>query len=722
MGLAVAKPATASAYQRRLDALHRTKLHHTAVKRQAGPRDVDDWGQIPLEGRPFTFVPQTDHPRGHVLGPRDCGRNFRRFLAACPTYVDPNSSLLGGYYLTFSPTGWDPECRWDHLVADQERYGIIHGIASTQHFLSDAQIGLDLGWGGILAKIDHHRAINRSEEQQAYYDGLTQFILGVQEWIGAHVAAARQQAATQTDPALRDNLLEMAQLNEAIVAAPPATFRQALQWLAWYQMAKRVYIGGGPIGRIDRLLWPFYRREHSAGTLGDDEAIYHLACFLLKDSAYLQVGGVDERGRDATNALSFLVLEAAHRIQIPANIAVMVHDAMDPALMRRAVELLLDDKMGIPRFAGMDAVIDGFVRRGFPPEAARQRVQAGCHWFCVPGREYGFCDVIKINFAKVFLAALDEMMAAQRPRSVDHLWDLFVKHLGRAIDVVAQGIDIHMENQHRFYPELALSVLCHGPIEKGVDASHGSLEFTNIGVDGAALATAADSFAAIEQRIEQERSVTWDDLRRALKSNWEGEQRIRRLMLGAQGFGRGAIGDTWAHRIARRFGHLVVEKPTPAGRLMSPGLFSWASTIPMGRQTPATPDGRFDGQPISFGANPNAGLLHGGAVSPTAAATAIAAVQCGYGNPAPFQFDVDPGPVVDDQAVAQFDALIRTHFRLGGTLINANVLNRQMVLDACRDPAKYPDLVVRVTGFSAYFASLSDEFRKLVQERILSGG
>jgi formate C-acetyltransferase len=76
--------------------------------------------------------------------------------------------------------------------------------------------------------------------------------------------------------------------------------------------------------------------------------------------------------------------------------------------------------------------------------------------------------------------------------------------------------------------------------------------------------------------------------------------------------------------------------------------------------------------------------------------------------------------VTDAEGLAAIEALMLTHFRLGGTLINANVLDRQTVLDACRHPDRYPDLVVRVTGFSAYFASLSAEFRKLVYERIVA--
>jgi formate C-acetyltransferase len=722
---AAAQPPRAAgtgACQARLEALRRTKLRHTAVKRQQGPRDVDDWGQVPLEGRALAFTPRTDRSDGRVAGPLGCARNFRAFLNACPTYVDADSSLLGGYYVTFDPyvAGWDAQGLWGHLAAEQDKYGIVHGIGATQHFLPDVEVGLGLGFGGLLAKIDRYRAVNRGAQQQEYYHALTEFVRGVQEWIARHGADACAAAAGETDAARRANLLEMAELNKRLVAAPPATFREACQWLAWYQMAKRAYIGGGSIGRIDRLLHPYYVRDRQAGRLGDEEATLHLACFLLKDSSYVQVGGVDEQGRDVCNPVSLLVLEAASRVAIPANIAVMVHDAMDPALMRRAVELLLAGRMGIPRFAGLEAVVDGFVRRGFPLEAARQRVQAGCHWFCLPGREYSFCDVIKINFAKVLLAALDELLPDAASASVQRLWELFVRHLRRAVAVTAEGIDIHMAHQHRLYPELALSLLCHGPIEKGVDASHGSLEFTNIGVDGAALATAADSLAAIEQRVQREGAVSWAQLHRCLRDNWAGQDSARRLMRTVGGFGRGATpGLQWAQRISREFAEMVTASPTPAGHRMSPGLFSWASTVSMGRQTGATPDGRGAGEPISFGANPNPGRLHGGAMSPTAVSSAVAAVQCGYGNPAPLQLDVDIASGIDDEAVAKFEALIRTHFRLGGTLINANVLDKQTIEDACRHPENHGDLIVRVTGFSAYFASLSDDFRRLVCERIV---
>ncbi len=179
----------------------------------------------------------------------------------------------------------------------------------------------------------------------------------------------------------------------------------------------------------------------------------------------------------------------------------------------------------------------------------------------------------------------------------------------------------------------------------------------------------------------------------------------------------GTLGDAYATRITETFTELVKEAPTPEGRNMIPGLFSWANTIPMGKSVGATPNGRRAGDPISHGANPDPGYRKDGA--PTAMAVAIANSQPGWGNTAPMQMELDPALSKDEGGIESVANLIKTHFDLGGTQINLNVLDKQKVLEAHKDPSKYPDLIVRVTGFSAYFASLSPEFRQLVVDRIL---
>ncbi len=104
------------------------------------------------------------------------------------------------------------------------------------------------------------------------------------------------------------------------------------------------------------------------------------------------------------------------------------------------------------------------------------------------------------------------VIGGDAPPTVEGLWQRFDSHLRSAIAVTAEGLAFHLEHMHEVFPELVLDLLCYGPLEKGLDASHGGVEIYNIGIDGAALATVADSMAAIEQRVEKEGRISWREL------------------------------------------------------------------------------------------------------------------------------------------------------------------------------------------------------------------
>ena len=746
-------------FDQRIEMLRREK-HAQTVEKQAliGSMDHDDWALVlpPPErrkivkttsssGMPITdclidgFEIEPNHPSDGFFGPRAVGHNYRRLLESHPVYIDSSSSLAGAYmvnFMSYRKPHWNPDLSFADLHETQHKYQLGAGIGATQHFCQDLALGLELGWGGILKKIRHYRQVNTARERlpvmagfsvpepdlvAEFYDGLEDVVLGTQDWIRRHVQAAREMAAQEGCEPVQQNLLEIAEINEWLVSEPPRTFREACQWILWFQLLARMYNGSGSLGRLDLLLTPFYERDVEAGILGEEEAVFHVACLLLRDTAYIQLGGPAADGHDVTNPVSYVVLEAAHRLKIPANVAVCVGRDVDPGLLRRGVEIMFEDKTGIPKYLGSDSVVEGFARNGFAVELARERAYAGCHWYGIPGREYTIMDCVKINLGVVFDIALREMMAAPGVSpSMDELWSIFVVHLKAAVAGIAQGLDVHLEHMHTVFPELVMDLCCHGPIERGLDASHGGVEFYNMCLDGAALATVADSFAALEQRVEVEKRLTWSEMLSMLDSDWAGSEgeRARLMMTNISRYGSGGSrADEYARRVAQTFTDLVQAHPTPAGFNMIPGLFSWANTIPMGRNLGATPNGRHAGDPISHGVNPDPGFRKDGA--PTAMATAIASVQPGYGNTAPMQIELDPALSRDEGGVENIANLIRTHFDLGGTQINMNVMDADQVLEAHQDPDKYPDLVVRVTGFSAYFASLSPEFRQLVVDRII---
>ena len=711
-------------YPARLEHLRKRKEAQTQEKlRRLGYMNEDDYGMV-LPPEEFTWQPKPNHANGSFYGLKGWADSFCDLMECHPIYVDPMDALAGRYMVLLNrmrKCNWPPEFDYAELKPDQERYGIISGIGNDAHFAPDYRIGLKLGWGGLLAKVRKYRAEHDANKAE-FFGAEERVIQAVQNWIRRTVAAIEAAEASESDPALKANLREMAEANCWLIEGAPRTLREAGQWIAWFNMASRTYNRDGAGGQLDELLRPYYERDRREGRIDDEDAIFLLACLLLNDPHYYQLGGPAPDGRDQASAVSFLILEAGHRLKSTCNLTIRVHDELDPRLMRKGVECLIEDRKAWPRFSGDKALVEGFMRNGYSAELARQRIAVGCNWMALPGLEYTMNDTVKINVAKVFTVAFDEMMAEEPCPSIAALWRRFDDHLRRAVLCTARGIDVQLDHQHLNEPELLLNLLTHGPIERGLNVTNGGVDLYNMCIDGAGLANVADSLAAIECRIEKERRITWQELAERLRDNYQGVdgERVRLMMRSAPHYGEGdSSGDRWALQVSRLLTRLITEKPTPGGRRMIPGWFSWADTLRLGHQVGATPDGRRAGEPIAHGANPRPGFRDDGAA--TAMVKAIAAVQPGYGNTAPIQLELDPCIAQSDDAVDTISRLITTHFALGGTLFNINIVDAQQVLAAHKDPSQFPDLVVRVTGFTAYFANLSPEFRQLVVDRLVCG-
>lgn len=722
-------------YEQRIDHLRAQKEEQTQEKlrRNHAYMDEDDYGSV-LPPEDFHLeIEYNDPEHATFYGAELWARNFRRLLEAHPVWVDPQDALAGRWMFILQRLRpfesavsnhnmeMAPVFDYSDLKPLQEKYGIIPGIGKMHHFAPDYQIGLQLGWGGIQEKVAECR--KNHPEAAWLYDAEEEVLLGIRSWMGRTAAHIREMEKAETDPQLRRNLQEMALANEHILTGPPQTFREACQWIAWFNMLNRTYNRAGAGTQLDVTLQPYYERDKAAGILTDEEAQFILACLFINDPTYYQIGGPAPDGADMTSPLSFLILEAAHMAKTSVNLTIRVHEKLNPRLLRRGVEILLEDRKACPRFSGDASLVEGFMRNGYSRELACRRIAVGCHWMSLPGLEYTLNDLIKINFAKVMEVALDEYMSAPRAeRSTEELYDLFLRHLHIARDCVAKGIDFHLSHQYLNAPELMLNLFCHGPLEKGLDASNGGMPYYNICVDGAAIGTVADSFAALEQRIEREKRLDWDTVIQALHTNFQGEtgSYIQEMLHASERFGYGgSLGDKWAVRLSHDFSEMIHKERTPGGVLMIPGLFSWANTINLGREVGATANGRYAGEPISHGANPHPGFRKDGAL--TALSTAVASVQCGYGNTAPMQLELSPSVADGENAVDIVEAMLKTHFAMGGTLVNINVMDKGILLDAYDHPEKYPDLIVRVTGFTAYFIALSPEFRKMIVDRVITG-
>ncbi len=735
-------------YKDRLKEMRATKIRHTLGKRaQNGYTDLDDFGTVPIsEG--YFVEPWYNSSNGSFYGYDGMCENFCRVIDAHEPYVDPVEMLCGRWrdmlvnyrgdlhympdWLKNNPKTkeflqngvtdqwskrWDEQrFPYDHLKPLQEKYNIQTGIDGDAHFACDYRIGFCLGFGGMLEKIEKYRKLN--PDKQAFYDAEEKCVLAIIRFVDRHIEKIKEMISIETRPEIKENLETMLKTCKAVRYDAPKTFQQVCQWTAFFNCASRIYTRDGAGFQMDTLLLPYYENDVKNGCLDDETAKFLIANLLLIDPHYYQISGVDENDCDMTNHLSYLILEAADSIDIACNLTVRVHENCDREFLKKAVYYLLKNKNGWPRFCSDKNLCEGYMKNGVDKKTARERIAVGCNWMCVPGKEFPMNDTVKINIAKVFEVALKEMQEQGGAYSTDRLFELFETHLKKAIEVTAEGINLHLDHAWEVTPELIMNLMMHHTLEQGEDISQ-CAELYTIGVDGAGLAVVADSFGALQTRIEKEHRLDWEDMFHDLEHDFPDER--TRLMLNTapkycQG---GTVSDAWAKRLTEVWVDAIKAQPMPKGRQLIPGWFSWARTIEYGSKVGATPNGRRKGEPISHGANPNPHFRQDGA--PTAQSGGIASVQCGYGNTAPLQIEFDPLVSLETGGVEWVLNLILSHFKQGGTLININILDGEKLLKANENPDLYPDLVVRVTGFTAYFASLSPQFRKLVVDRFLTG-
>lgn len=733
-------------YEHRLSEMRKTKIQHTLQKKkQNGYTDLDDFGTVPIsEG--YEVEPWYNSSNGSFYGYDGMSENFCRVIDAHAPYIDKNEMLCGRWRdmlvnyrgdvhylpdwlksrpkimeLMASATDqwskrWDEQrFPYDDLKPLQKKYNIQTGIDSDAHFACDYRIGFSLGFGGFLKKIAKYRQIN--PEKADFYDAEEKCVMAMIRFVRRHIDALEGMIAEEKNPEIRENLVTMQEACKAIEYEAPKTFREVCQWTAFFNCAARIFTRDGAGFQLDELLYPYYVNDVSKGILDDETAKFLIANLLLIDPHYYQISGVDENDKDRTNHLSYLILDAADSINISCNLTVRVHENCDQAFLKKAIYYLLKNKNAWPRFCNDKTLAEGYMRCGVDKKTARERIAVGCNWMCVPGKEFPMNDTVKINIAKVFEVALSELREQESPSS-EKLFDIFKKHLAIAVDVTAKGINLHLDHIGEVTPELIMNLMMNHTIEQGEDISK-CAELYTVGIDGAGLAVVADSLGAISTRIEQEKVLTWEELYQALDNNFA-EERIRLILNSAPKYCCGnTASDAWANRLTDAWVSAVRGQVMPAGRQLLPGWFSWARSVEYGSHVGATPNGRRAGEPISHGANPNPHFRTDGA--PTAQSKGIASVQCGYGNAAPLQIEFDPNVKADEEGITIIENFILGHFEAGGTLININILDGEKLLEAHKNPEAHPDLVVRVTGFTAYFASLSPKFRQLVVDRFLEG-
>ncbi len=621
------------------------------------------------------------------------------------------------------------------LCAPVEERGFLH---NGDHFAPDYEIFLRDGISGTLARIEASKITHAADPSRvSFLEGMRLSVEGLRARIAAHADLANTLLGAEgyDDSALtaiRDNCA-------ALCERPPESFAEALQ-LVWMIHTAFVYEGryAMALGRMDQYLYPYFAHDTEAGILTEDEAIRLLENVFVKiyerhaylggdDVVNIAVAGVTPDGVDATNRLSFCVLRAVGNVNLPGpNLSARIAPSTPDEFLDECLEVI-GTGLGYPALMNDEVNIAALSRYGYAIEDARNYSMVGCIENFITGMQPAWTDgrfdtprflEYVFNDGKGYFhpsAGIDTGSTASIT-SMEILMDRLETQLRAGVKEYVETFNRHntLPNPEA-YTSPFLSVFCKDCIGRGLDINMGGTVYPS--VHGAALmgvGTMCDSLAAIEQVIFTDKAATTEELAAALKANFEGYEPLRQKLLAAPKYGNNNdFADKYAVWFVDFLSDEFMKYKTRDGGGYYTAMAANVSNIYAGHVIGATPDGRRAGEPLSDAASPTYGRDTRGAT-----ATVLSITKPDYTK-------VACGTVINQKySPSMFSegkrdklrALIRVYFQKGGQEMQINATSTDVLRDAMEHPENYPDLVVRVSGFSALYVTLAKE----VQMDILS--
>jgi formate C-acetyltransferase len=301
-------------------------------------------------------------------------------------------------------------------------------------------------------------------------------------------------------------------------------------------------------------------------------------------------------------------------------------------------------------------------------------------------------------------------------QSYEQFLEAFKTQLGSLVEWIIRVNDLADIGRATWEPVPYLAALVEGCLESGADSAAGGARFNFLTVEGVALATAADSLAAVKKLVYEEGQVPMGELLEALKANLEGHESLRQTLLNkAPKYGNDdAYADEIAREVSRFWTEEVFRHTSPTGKRYRGGYLSWNYWVAYAPTTAATPDGRRRGQFLSNAVCPVNGVDRKG---PTAVIKSVGHLGLETApNGASHTISLSPSLMRSAEQRQKLMALLRAYDKVGGTCLQVNVIDADTLRQAQKHPDEYRNLLVRVTGYNAYFVGLGKE----IQDEIIS--
>jgi pyruvate formate-lyase/glycerol dehydratase family glycyl radical enzyme len=624
----------------------------------------------------------------------------------------------------------------------------MHEDSGLGHVLMDYSGFFYKGFAGIINDVEERLTrlnLANPEDFQKYL--FWQAVLIVCKasltFANRYAAEARRVAAKTRDSTRRKELLHIGKICDRVPENPPQTFQEALQSCWFVQLIAQIETNGSSIslGRFDHYMLPFLRRDINTGVLEKADAQELLECFFIKLSEIkkarpyerkalhggstryqnLTIGGQDADGVDTTNELTYMVLNARHHLNlVDPQLSLRIHPGTPHALLRKAVDLISMGG-GHPALFSDSVIIPSLLSRGIPLNLARDYAIIGCVETGFPGL-WGRCDGGYTNLPKTLQLALNNGidstsgeqigLASGAPNDLNSLRKVinaYRNQLDYIVNLQVLENNIIDQVHSEFIPHIFISCFVPGCLEKGLDVTMGGAFYNWTSLLGVGIANVANSISALNDIVYEKKEYTIEQIIAALQNNFEEEDTLLYSLQDAPKYGNDICSvDNIAREVAHHFFSCLEKHRTPRGGCFVPSLYSLTSNIPLGKVTGATPDGRRDGQPFAEGISPVQGTDVSGPTASLKSSSNIDLIRATGGVILNQKFS--PQLLKKPKDREKFINLIKTYLLdLGGMEVQYNVISKEQLLKAQQNPELFPNLIVRVTGYSAYFSDLSKE-------------
>jgi len=663
----------------------------------------------------------------------------------------------------------EEEAAGGHLGKGINRSG-LYVYAGVGHVCANYEKLFRLGFGGIRKAVAASMALldtakPEDVKKQEFYQAELYALDGASAYIRRYGNLADEMAKTEADPTRKAELLRIAANCHQVAEGVPRDFWEAIQL---YHIVTNMIIiesNGHSVtyGRFDRLFTPFYTQDIAAGTLTRAQMQELIECFFIKihqlrkirdtyaitfssgtimGGTALDVGGVDENGNDITSDVSYMVLDAHAHTRIPNPwMGVRIHEGT-PKAFKEKVFNVIRIGTGEPKVFNDAPIIEAMLKYGKTLEDARNYVGIGCVEPAVPGKMYGMHDSGSMNLTLVLHMAINggrcidcgpacprwakcgalgkhisiDTGSLEHFTSFEQVLESYDRQMKYWCDSMISTINKMDYTHQRMKPLPYLSLLVDDCIANGRDVSCGGAHYNNSGPQAVGVGTTADSLAAIKQLVFEEQRVSGAEILQALRDNWVGHEKLYALVNSPKMHQYGND-DDYADELAKfaigTYCKYVEHRPTPRGGEYMPGVYSVTANVQHGICTPASPDGRCAGEPLSDCMGP----VHTKCCShdhegPTAIASSVAKLEHSrIANGIILNWKFAPGTVSGETGRDNMISLMDVYFDKQGMQSQFSIVGKETMVDAQQHPEDYKDLLVRIAGYSAYFVELSRDLQ-----------